>query len=65
MSAHFRVIKLLKHIGGEEMVKNNCRECQKVHCHCRLQENHQRLVFFHSLGLGYGLVGVASGDEIS
>ena len=21
-------------------VKNNCRECRKVHCYCHLQENH-------------------------
>ena len=53
VSAHFRVIELLRHIGGG--VKNNCRECRKVFCRCRLQENHRRLVFFHALGLGHGM----------
>ena len=63
MSVYFRVVELLKYI--KRGVKSNCQERQKVHCHCCLQENHQGLVFFHALGLGHGLAGVAGKNEIS
>lgn len=49
----------------EAVVKKNCSEHRKVHCHCCLQEKYQGLVFFYGLGLGHGRTGVAGKDEIS